>query len=263
MELPDDYAARAVYNFSDSHSTLGKDEDGHYFHNQTTILNQNDVLTAKAVTELVGEHTKSLGLRTCSNLAIIGAGEPPPKFLTVNGLKPGYIEAAVFDPVNLADLKAIHTSAWTPSSLHDIGVLFDKHPEIATTLQVDHVSTDSPLVEEWFRARAGEKNDADTISPLWKELALPPEADFAEVAPALKMLCSLAHRDMFHGNPQLAQLSGVRVANFTSATQWHNYMGNLLGYAKRQPDSEKALVDKFVAIQQARVFFCAGQEFSS
>lgn len=262
IELPDDLADRAVYGFSDSHYSINKAEDGHYVHDQKTILNQSDAVTAKAITELVGEYIRSLRLRTCGNLAIAGAGESLPRLLTVNGLRPGYVEAAVFDPVELTDLKAIHMSAWTPASLHDLGVIYNKHPTIVDTLQVEHVSTESPLVEEWFRARSGEKNDADTTSPLWQELALPPEASFAEVTAALQKLCALTHRDMSHGHPQYLQMNGVRVAEFTSASQWHNHMANLQGYADNQSAADKELVHKFMAIQQARVFFSTNQEFS-
>ncbi len=262
IELPDSHADRAVYGFSDSHSSLKSDVNGIYTHNRRTILNQRDALTAKAVTELVGEHTKSLGLKTCGNLALSGVGESLPRFLTVNGLQPGYVEAVVFDPVDLASLKAIHASVWTPGSLNDLGVIFGKHPDMIHTIQVDHVSTDSRLVEEWFQARSGEKNAADMASPLWRELGLPPEANFTQVTVALQKLCALTHRDMSNGNSQYLQMNGVTVASFTNAPRWHNYMNTLRSFAGKRLAADRELADKFITIQQARVFFSANQEFS-
>jgi hypothetical protein len=258
--LSEELADRAVYGFSDSHASVVRSEDGDLQHDSSTILNRHDALAAKAVTELVDAQIKSLKLRMLAgNLVIMEPGEERPNIISVHGRTPGYVEAAIFDPIELDDIAEIHVAMTDRKTMHDVGVLLRTNPTFANKAHLEDGATTSNMVDDWLAARRAtqaEDPDSDQISPLWEQLGLSPENDMADISAVLKRTASILLRDI----SRITYKPGdIRLVNFTSDMQWHNYLQNIRTTGRYLPEEKQPQLQQLLAdltdVQEARVFF--------
>ncbi len=257
--VSDVIADRAVYGFADSHASVTRNEDGELQHDSSTVLNRHDAITAKAVTELVAAQIKSLNLLlVASNLAVMGANEEKPKIIEVNGLTPGYVEAAIFDPIELDDIAEIHVAMTDRKTMHDVGVLLRTNQAFAQKAQLEDRPTTSQLVDDWLAIRRHQlpAGEPKYTSQLWERLGLTPSSDMATVAQSLKQTGSVLLRDI----SRITYRQGdIRLVDFSNEARWHNYLRNVRATGKylsdeKQPQLQGLLAD-FIAVQEARVFF--------
>lgn len=255
--LDDSLADRAVYNFSDSHTSVTKVDDGFEF-DDSTVLNHEDALKAKAIAGLYGDYTNSLGYGRMGSFLI---NADPDRLMTIHGTQPGYVEAAILDEVPLDKITTIHGNLNTPEDVADASGILSNPGVLEDKLRVDCGAAVDPLTKSWVEHRfEGEvprsAEDDPTTQAAWEEIGLTPEATYDEVADALD-------RQLGELWPKVAravhgfQARRFPLPSYRNPAQWHNYVVEANRWLDRPAIKPpvKEDIQKLLRLQQAGVFF--------
>lgn len=259
LELDSSLSNRAVYVFSDSHASVRNNEGGKMEFDDSVVLNAHDAIAAKAVVDLVEEYHRSLGLSYMGNMAV---NADPEKLMAVAGRRPGYIEAAFFDPIT-AENVTIGMALKGSRDLAGAGELFRQHPELMSKARAYCSENVSDVVVDWLSGRlpteltTTDKNRRGT-SQLWEQIGLSPDASIEEVDEALRRQASLTYRDATRFDNTLP-----RLAVYRDAMQWDRYIKSLRAAERNVTGEVQQTLAKLIDIQEARVFFAGKQELAA
>lgn len=185
IELSDAPANRAVYHFSDSHSSVRAADEGLVF-DQSGVLDAKDAPAAKAVSELMRQHNNSLGMMISDSVAV---DVDPEKVISVNG-RSGYIEAAIFDEITLDRIAKVNAALLEYNQIFEAADVLSGATVPAEKIKLLLGQKVEPLVTEWLSARydaelteSAQKQQPTSIT--LKDLGLTPQTPYEMVAATL------------------------------------------------------------------------------
>lgn len=252
----------SVFSFSDSHASIRQDEEGQTTFDHGATLGLRDVPRAQAVVELTREHNRSQG----DQMGSLARNVDSNQLMTINGRRPGYVEALVFDHVRAGELEAVGCAIATTAELSEAGNLISEYPQVLEHLSSIYMPDSvSRLASSWIKGKARVQTDAespnahDTSVPegLWESLGIDPSASYADIARSIHRASVVLYKQLYEGsqtNPYKSPSRSFESPNEVRA--WDEYLKGLATDASyATTDERKQQIYTFIELQKARVFF--------